>query len=414
MSNEITVHVVKYPGRTNLMMRYRDPITGKQVARTTGSTKQREAERVAVKWEAELRDGRYQKPSRMIWQEFRQRYTDEKLSTLAENTLSSADSALNHIERVINPRMLESLNAEQLSRFQRLLTSEGMKATTLATHLRAIRVALNWAQRQGFIRKTPDIDMPKAAKGINRGMRGRPITGEEFDRMIQAVPKIRKLEPEKWERLLRGLWLSGLRLGEALKLSWDADAEIAVQVDGKYPRLRLLAEGHKALRDQLLPITPDFAEFLLQTPKDERHGLVFGIYGGIPGEPLSTKRAGRYISAIGEKALVVTDPTVSHRRVNKETGEVTFVPGYASAHDLRRSFGTRWANKVMPRVLMQLMRHMSISTTMKFYIESNADSVQAELWNLTGNTLGNSGENPTSESSDPHEVESRNALSYRD
>jgi len=30
---------------------------------------------------------------------------------------------------------------------------------------------------------------------------------------------------------------------------------------------------------------------------------------------------------------------------------------YASAHDLRRSFGTRWAKRVMPVVLQKLMRH---------------------------------------------------------
>jgi integrase len=39
---------------------------------------------------------------------------------------------------------------------------------------------------------------------------------------------------------------------------------------------------------------------------------------------------------------------------------------FASTHDLRRSFGTRWSSKVMPAVLMQLMRHDSIETTMKF------------------------------------------------
>jgi integrase len=410
MPDEIKVHVVRYPGRKNLVLRYVDPITGKQVTKSAETSRRKDAEREAGKWQAELREGRYQKPNRMTWQEFRERYTSEKLSTLAENTIGSADSALNHLERIINPKMLETVNAEQLSRFQRLLTEEGMKPTTLATHLRAIRVALNWAHRKGFLRNAPDVDMPKGAKGIDREMRGRPITGEEFDRMIEAVPKVRKLEPEKWERLLRGLWLSGLRLGEALKLSWDADADIAVQVDGKYPRLRLLAEGHKARRDQLLPITPDFAEFLLKTSKHERHGLVFGIYGGINGEPPTTKRAGRYISAIGEKALVVTDPTIQRKRVDKETGEVTFVPGYASAHDLRRSFGTRWANKVMPRVLMQLMRHTSITTTMKFYVESNADSVQSELWKLAGNTLGNSGENQGSKGKDADSAESHNSL----
>ena len=32
---------------------------------------------------------------------------------------------------------------------------------------------------------------------------------------------------------------------------------------------------------------------------------------------------------------------------------------YASAHDMRRSFGDRWAELVMPAVLQQLTRHPS-------------------------------------------------------
>ncbi len=92
------------------------------------------------------------------------------------------------------------------------------------------------------------------------------------------------------------------------------------------------AEAQKKHRDELLPIAPEFAEFLLAVPKAERHGLVFGIYGQ-DGKPLSTKRASRYIVAIGKAANVVT---------NKAEGR------YATAHDLRRSFCTRWAKRVMP------------------------------------------------------------------
>ncbi len=44
----------------------------------------------------------------------------------------------------------------------------------------------------------------------------------------------------------------------------------------------------------------------------------------------------------------------------------------ATAHDLRRSFGQRWAALVMPQVLMELMRHESIDTTLKYYVGRNA------------------------------------------
>jgi len=83
------------------------------------------------------------------------------------------------------------------------------------------------------------------------------------------------------------------------------------------------------------------------------------------------------ISAIGRNAGVV---------VNKADGK------FASAHDLRRSFATRWSKRVMPAVLQRLMRHAEIATTMKYYVTMDADEVADGLWGKDwdfGNTLGN-------------------------
>lgn len=87
------------------------------------------------------------------------------------------------------------------------------------------------------------------------------------------------------------------------------------------------------------------------------------------------------IGRIGESARIVVarDP---------DTGEIKF----ASAHDLRRSFGTRWAKRVMPATLQRLMRHADIATTMRHYVQIGADDVAAELWAkhpAAGSTFGN-------------------------
>lgn len=116
---------------------------------------------------------------------------------------------------------------------------------------------------------------------------------------------------------------------------------------------------------------------------------MFSIEGPEPGKPLSTKRASRYVSAIGEKAGVVVAQDASRSKVDKKTGETVNAPKFAGAHDFRRAFGTRWSKRVMPAVLKQLMRHASIETTISFYVEHNADDVSAELLPWAGNTLGN-------------------------
>jgi hypothetical protein len=53
----------------------------------------------------------------------------------------------------------------------------------------------------------------------------------------------------------------------------------------------------------------------------------------------------RVVCAIGKKAGV------------KISTDAKGIVKYASAHDLRRIFGERWASRVVPQVLMELMRH---------------------------------------------------------
>ena len=63
---------------------------------------------------------------------------------------------------------------------------------------------------------------------------------------------------------------------------------------------------------------------------------------------------------------------------------------YASVHDLRRSFGSRWARRVMPAELKKLMRHASIETTMAYYVDQDAETIAERLWTAEGNISGNS------------------------
>jgi integrase len=95
---------------------------------------------------------------------------------------------------------------------------------------------------------------------------------------------------------------------------------------GRRPAFRIYAEAEKGHQDRVLPMTPDFAEWLLQTPEAERVGRVFKVNGLQTGEPISLERVGRLVSKIGKRAGVV---------VNRADGK------FASAHDLRRAFGTR-------------------------------------------------------------------------
>jgi len=376
MNDEIKVTVCKYPDRANLVLRYVDPLTGKQRTKSAGTPHEAEAIGRAAVWEDELRTGRYQAPSKLTWAEFRKRYEDEKLATRAPRTRATAAVAFGHLERVLNPDRLSKLTSDTMSRFQAKLREEGMKDTTLAKNLRHIHAALSWGVAMELLVKVPKMHKPERQRGAKL-MKGRPIVAEEFDRMLAAVPKIRPLDAPEWERLLRGLWLSGLRLGEAVALSWDIETPFQADLTGRRPAFRILAEAQKSGRDEVLPMTPDFAQFLAETPEAERTGLVFKLIDQRLQQPIASHRVGEIVVKIGKRAGVV---------VNKADGK------FASAHDLRRAFGTRWAQRVRPAVLKVLMRHSSVQTTESYYVELNAGEVADQLWarwGQEGNKRGN-------------------------
>ena len=376
-SEEIKVRIFKYPDRKNLVMGYDDPTTGKRVTRSAGTDDETKAIGNAAVWQDELNTGRYAAPVKLTWEEFTTRYKAEKVSSLAKGSRANIAVSLDQLTRVVNPDRLSKVTAAVVSQFQSKLRGEGMKETTIAHHLRNIRAALRWAAAMGLLPKAPKIEMPKIAKGQTL-MKGRPITGEEFERMLDGGARRSPNDTELWRQFLNGLWLSGLRLDEACNLSWDEEEPFAVDLTGRRPVFRILAAAQKARRDELLPMTPDFAEWLLSTfPEAERVGKVFKLTTTRRRQIVVPTQVGKIISRIGESAKVVVNKTEEK---------------FASAHDLRRAFGTRWAKRVSPAVLKRLMRHADISHDQKYYVHLDAADVADELWAKfgQGNISGNS------------------------
>ena len=173
--------------------------------------------------------------------------------------------------------------------------------------------------------------------------------------------------------LLHGLWLSGLRLGEAMNLTWDQWSDgIWVDMTGKFVKLRIPAEAEKGGQDRLYVVTPDFAEFLRCVPEHARFGFVFNpiLDRGVCRRVDTVSKA---ICAIGESAAVKVD-----ERPSKVKGEKP-KPVWASAHDLRRAFGYRWSRRVNAMTLRDLMRHSSVTTTEKYYVGISLDDTAEML-----------------------------------
>jgi integrase len=187
-------------------------------------------------------------------------------------------------------------------------------------------------------------------------MRGRPLAEAEYRAMLKAC------KDGAVRRFLELLWYSGMRLREAERFSWDSPPVMA-QMDSKpYPTILFYSEGHKAGQDTVSPMTPELHQWLAKTPTGQRKGRVALL-------PVLANEASRWITAIGEACEI----------------EVNDEGKFASAHDLRRAFGCRWAKVVRPLTLQRLMRHKDFTTTLKYYIGLDAEDAGSELWGVPNN-----------------------------
>jgi site-specific recombinase XerD len=390
MNTSIKVYALHFRDRLNYQLQWRDPITRKWRTKTTNirftglKRDQKVAERLASEWERKLNDGEAVVPAKLRWDSFRERYEAEVAKGLATRTAEKIASVFDRFEAEANPIRLWDVDERRLSYYVTRLRAghpekkiRPLKESTIDGHLAHLKAALSWAKSQKMIPHIPTFPKIKRAK-MSRGekvMRGRPITLEEFERMLAAVPEVVGQEAASaWMFYLRGLWSSGLRLAESLQLYWDRQDKLHPTKSGPYPMLRIPAELEKGHKDRLLPMAPEFSRLLSTVADAERHGPVFKLarFDRKTGR-LSPARVSKIVTKIGAAANVRVDEGKT-----------------ASAHDLRRAFGEYWATKLMPAQLMVLMRHESIETTMKFYVGRNAERTAAMLWTEDKRATGES------------------------
>lgn len=341
---KITVHVRSRSDRHALQLVYTDPVTGREVTRSARTENKREAERAAAEWEMELQQHAGQ--TAVGWEVFRDRFEQEHLFTKSDATIRNFRFALNKFEKLMGqPRRIDAITASTLSTFAAKLRAEDLAPDSVATNLRNLRVALGWAEKMDMLQRVPAVIMPEPA-----GSAGRPLTLLEVIRFLAALRAVSGAHWPEFRRLVLSAWLGGFRLQDALSAGFESQP---VFVEFGSGIATIVWGTQKNRKKERTPAVPDFCRFLWNS---RRRGPLVDL-------PLSLKRIKTILSDAGRRA----DIRVSSRK-------------HATAHDFRRTFGTRWALRVHPLVLQNLMRHASMETTMKYYVQLATDDVTRQLY----------------------------------
>jgi integrase len=328
----ITVWVQQFKDRSALMLQWIDPDTGKRKSRSSETADPDKAERARADLEYELNHGLLSEPSKMPWETFRDLYEQEKLAGTREATRRKAGYVFDAFEELAHPRTLGIVTERTLSRYAAQLRERGYKAATIQGHLAYLRAALRWAADQKLIPAAPKVVMPKVPKKTTI----RKILAEEFERLLAVAPD------GCWAAFLQTAWYTGMRRNEMLDLVWEEGEK--PWVDFGQNRIWIPAAYNKSNADQWLPLHPELAAIL--KPRRQERGRLFPLSA-------SPREVSRKFTRLAKKAGLKI-----------------------SLHDVRRSFGSRYAAAVPAPVLQRLMRHADIKTTLAYY--TNVDDVLDE------------------------------------
>jgi hypothetical protein len=185
MAGKINVCVVDR-GRKFLYLRYVDPLTEKRIEKSAGTANKREAQKRAGEWQAEILAGTESTDGNYTWVEFRDSYLHLHASSLSCESESKITTVLKSFENIIGAHRIASVTSQHVSKWQAKLRSDGKSEHTIASYTAHLKAGFNWAKEQGIISKLPTIKKPQRAS-ISEAMKGRPITSEEFDRLLAQI-----------------------------------------------------------------------------------------------------------------------------------------------------------------------------------------------------------------------------------
>lgn len=269
-----------------------------------------------------------------------------------------------HLKPYLGRHQLDKLQPEHVQAMLNALAAEGRKYNTVRNVRAALRRALNQAMRWQYVQRNVAtlVDVPRYRddddgdeKGTKPEFAIQPLDEEQARALLKVVAG------HRLEALYRIALSLGLRRGEVLALRWkDIDFERAtLRVTGVLQRMRGRLErdttktASSARGVDLPPVLLAQLRRRREIQEQERaeagedwqeNGLVFTTRTGTPIEPRNLIR--------------------HFKQVLKKAG----LPETIRFHDLRHSCATLLiAQGVHPRVVMEILRHSQISTTMNTY-----------------------------------------------
>lgn len=330
-----------------------------------GNTGKQAASKLRRKIAAELLEGTYARGNdRKTWKEFRVEYERKILDGLEPNTRRQVLNALNHFERIVNPKLMKSIRTQAIDAYRsKRRTERGKKRKSIVSRatvnkeLRHLRAVLRKAKKWGCLVNAPDFDFEREQKKLPAF-----VIPEHFAAMYKACDvakapaNLTYSAADWWRGLLVMAYMTGWRISELLGVGRD-------DVDLNKGEAITRADANKGKRDEAVRLHPIVISHL-----EKLKGFAPKMFPWYQSPHLLMAEFARIQEAAGIH--------LPCRGAHEHT-RFCHVYGF---HDLRRAFATMNAARLTPDALQTLMRHKSYQTTQRYInisrqIDSAVDSL---------------------------------------
>lgn len=329
------------------------------------------------------------------------RYISQKYN-LKETTKANYIYMYNRFVRdTFGKKKIAQIRYSDVKEFYFSILQEGVKANTLENVHTVVHPSLQLAVRDGLIVNNPSDSAMTEIK--------RSKLWDAPKRRALTIPQqkafMNYLESDKdyegWLPVITILLGTGMRIGECLGLRWeDLDFEnrlisvnhtITERPDSKRVYRKRIETPKTDAGTRTIPMIQEvFDAFLSEYEIQKCLGFCEAEIDGYSGFVFSTATHTVYSATAVNNAIHRAVKAYNEKETvdaKKEGREALILPDF-SAHHLRHTFCTRLCeNETNLKVIMDIMGHADISTTMDIYAECTNEKKNQVMTNLEGRII---------------------------
>ena len=154
-------------------------------------------------------------PTRVTMGQLLDEWLERRRGAVAESTLTAYDWGVRRAKQDLGHMLLASVTADTIATLRRRWVKEGYKKHTISTIETPLRMALKSAARDGLIPVSPYDKLLHHERVRTDQKEMRCLSSDEIHKLLDATSN------DRWHALFATLCFTGLRISEALALTWD-------------------------------------------------------------------------------------------------------------------------------------------------------------------------------------------------